>query len=120
MPPLAFVIDDNVVNQELMEWALEGLADVKIFGDGESACRSMREHQPAAIFLDLMMPGLSGLEVLERMKTDCPELVGRVIVVSASDDTKARSQAVAFGIAGFQPKPLSIDAIASAFKAIAA
>ena len=52
--------------------------------DGEAALAAIRRHRPAVAILDVMMPGLSGLEVCRAVRGD-PDLVGtRVIVISAN------------------------------------
>ncbi|MCC6919342.1 MAG: response regulator [Alphaproteobacteria bacterium] len=118
MLPRVLVVDDNEVNRQLIEWALEGLADVSALPDGVDCCKTIRATRPDVIFLDLMMPGCSGFEVLEQMQAQLPGDISKVVVVTARTDASARDQVAAFGVAGWEDKPLSIERIVSRFEAL--
>ncbi|MGE5095808.1 MAG: ATP-binding protein [Betaproteobacteria bacterium] len=65
------VVDDNRDAADSLGMLLEFLgAEVKIVHDGKSALEAMETFSPAAVLLDLGMPGMSGLEVARRMRED--------------------------------------------------
>jgi DNA-binding response OmpR family regulator len=65
------VIDDQKDLVELVRYNLEKDGfQVVPSGDGESGLALARAHQPTIIILDLMMPGMDGLEVCRRLRQD--------------------------------------------------
>jgi signal transduction histidine kinase/CheY-like chemotaxis protein len=98
------VIDDDATVHDLMAHSLtrEGFA-VATASSGVEGLRKAREIRPAAITLDVFMPGMDGWTVLNALKTD-PELAGiPVILLTISDD---RGRACLLGAAEFLQKPV--------------
>lgn len=80
--------------------------------NGREALDLMREARPDVVVLDLMMPVLSGWDVL-RERADDPELQKiPVIVVSANRDPEVAT-AVTSGICAFLPKPFDIGSLSA-------
>ena len=77
----ALVVDDSAVIRELIavNLELEGLA-VTMAGDGESALELARTTSPDVITLDVMMPRMTGFEVMERLRAQ-PETAGIPVVM---------------------------------------
>jgi signal transduction histidine kinase/DNA-binding response OmpR family regulator len=73
---------------------------------GEEGIALARELQPAAITLDLMLPGIDGIEVLKRLKADPKTRSIPVIIVSMTNN---RELAVAFGASDYFVKPVDYD-----------
>jgi len=76
----ALVVDDEPLVRERLRTLLAGHADVQVVGergDGPSALEAFRELAPDVVFLDIQMPGLSGLEVAEiwRREASLPVIV---------------------------------------------
>ena len=76
------VVDD----EHLIRWSLEQNLkkqgyDVLTAGSGEDALRLVREEQPDLVLLDIQLPGISGMEVLEKIKDFDDEII--VIMVTA-------------------------------------
>ncbi|HYD89323.1 MAG TPA: response regulator [Vitreimonas sp.] len=115
MQPNVLVVDDNPVNQQLIQWALEDVAQVYVTADGRETVAQALSLKPEMIFLDLMMPGFSGFDVIEQMRSQQPELLQRTIVISAQDDRETRNRVTTAGVAGFQKKPLEIDDVLRLF-----
>lgn len=81
------IIDDDAVARYVLKGLLilaagTGLAVVEA-GDGGEGLRRAREDRPQAIFLDLVMPDMTGFEVLDRLKAD-PATAGIPVVVHSS------------------------------------
>lgn len=80
--------------------------------NGRDALAIMREHQPDVVLLDLMMPVLSGWDVLRERNADPSLRRIPVIVVSANRDP-AVATAVDAGICAFLPKPFDIGTLSA-------
>lgn len=82
-------------------------------GDGESGLYLAREFRPTGVLLDVMLPGIDGWAVIERLKQDLQTRRIPVHFISAAEDTaKARD----FGAVGFLTKPVERDAVLAAFE----
>lgn len=76
---------------------------------GESAVDMMREHAPDMVLLDVWLPGMDGIETLEKLKeigSDTP-----VIMISGHGNIEVAVKATRFGAYDFLEKPLSLDKI---------
>lgn len=115
-PPRVLVVDDNEDHRFLTVRALQDVAgsqvDVDTANDGEEALdvvfgrgRFAGRPRPNLIFLDLKMPKVGGLEVLEQIKGD-PELrTIPVVVLTSSERTEDVSAAYERGGNSFVTKP---------------
>ena len=74
-PIHVLVVDDEAVLAELVSMALryEGW-DISTAGDGASAIAIARENPPDVVVLDVMLPDMSGLEVLRKLREQVPGL----------------------------------------------
>ena len=103
-------IDDSTVNNMLMEHILNSLGHETISViEGSEAIEKIREYQPDVIILDLMMPGKSGLDVLEDLRAE--GIQTPVIVITAMNSHDLRNQAFALGAADYQPKPVNANSL---------
>jgi CheY-like chemotaxis protein len=105
------VVDDDPSIRKMIIAALkrEGYAFLEA-PNGREALELMRSSRPDVVLLDLMMPVLSGWDVLRERNND-PELNRiPVIVVSANRDPEVAT-AVDSGICAFLPKPFDIGAL---------
>ncbi len=99
------VVDDEEINRIMMEGVLESDYEVLCARDGQSAMQMIRENRDtlSMILLDLMMPGMSGKEVLERIKAD-PQ-VHHIPVIVLTADLDAEVEILGMGASDFIPKP---------------
>lgn len=75
---------------------------------GEQALGHLTEQdQPEVVLLDIMLPGISGLEVLRRLKDLHPE--ARVIMVSSLTDPEVQAEAKTCGASGYVTKPFDLS-----------
>ncbi|APR05815.1 sigma-54-dependent transcriptional regulator [Thauera chlorobenzoica] len=102
------IIDDELALVRSLSFALknEGYA-VHGAHTGAQGLAAVGTVQPAAVLLDLRLPDMSGLDVLDRLLHDQPELP--VIMISAHGDTRAAVQAVKKGAADYLSKPFELD-----------
>jgi two-component system sensor histidine kinase/response regulator len=81
------IVDDNPKNRAICEEIFEEDFDLIHAEDGAAALRLIRERHPDVVLLDVMMPGINGYEVCQRMKADAETGHIPVIIVSAKGQT---------------------------------
>jgi DNA-binding response OmpR family regulator len=108
MPKKTILIcDDEATLRELVRVSLDGEYDFAEASDGLVALELARELTPDAVVLDLMLPRLSGLEVLAEMRADDRLKSVPVLVMTAWNDTM--ESAIAAGADSFLTKPFDPD-----------
>ena len=102
------IIDDEEVVLDSCTMILEG-GDYQIntATDGELGLKLANELQPDLIFVDLKMPGISGFEVIERIREIDPTVV--VIVITGYATVSSAVEAMQKGAYDFLPKPFTPD-----------
>ena len=102
------VVDDEPEFRAVLVEYLQGKGfEVLQAGGGEEALRRFPEFRPHIVLLDIMMPGLSGVETLRRIKTLQPGTA--VIMVSAIEDQEAARQTLVLGAADYVAKPVDFQ-----------
>jgi len=99
------VADDHPLFREAVVRAIKERPDLELVGeaaDGRAALEAIRTHRPDVAVLDLKMPALDGLQVLNAVRRD--ELPTRVVLLSAFLDGPVAFEAVAGGAAAFLSK----------------
>jgi DNA-binding NtrC family response regulator len=109
LQPLVLVVDDELGPREALRAILHGHYRVLMAMEGEQALRMVAHEPVEVVLLDLRLPGLSGLHVLERMKALKPEL--EVIVVTGSDPYGAELEAVRLHAFAYLTKPFNVSCI---------
>jgi len=109
----ALVIEDDVGIRTLVTHLLErAKVHVKTAEDGAKALELVRQHPFEVIVLDLMMPTMNGFDFLDTLRAERPELVAKVIVVTARTD---RGEApVCDGVFTMLRKPFDITELLNA------
>ncbi len=100
--------DDHQVMREALRLLLETQADFKVvaeIGDGLEAVQSVKNYQPDILIVDMMMPGLSGLDVARRTRQVSPAT--KVIVLSMYDAESYVVDALAAEVSGYVLKKSS-------------
>lgn len=86
------VVDDDRMTRMLIPALLaERNWDVQQAGDGGEAIERLGQKEPDVLVLDLMMPNVSGFDVIEHLKAKRPHLLRRTIVLSGLAGEKAAS-----------------------------
>ena len=105
---LVLVVDDNVNNLLLMGEVLDGSYAVRLARSGAQALQeAAREPQPALILLDVMMPGMDGFEVIERLRADAKTAGIPVIFVTAKETYEDEEQGLRLGAVDYVTKPIN-------------
>ena len=102
-----------------MRALLQGLAGYEIVAeaaDGEQALRLCRELRPDIALIDIGLPGLTGLEVAQRLHEEDAGI--RVLIVSAHSDEEYVRQALRLEVAGYLSKDSTTEELEVALKAV--
>ncbi len=114
------IADDHPLYREGLARALSGRPDLELVGeagDGRAALEMIHRLSPDVAVLDMSMPGLRGLEVVESLTRDGAST--RVLVLSAAVESSLVYAAVAAGAAGYWSKDADRTAICDAIAAVA-
>lgn len=107
------IIDDEPLVRDLLvsyvEWADLGIQVVDTCEDGLQALTSIRELHPDIVLTDISMPGLDGIELLEKLREE--ELECEVIIVSVSSDFAHAQRAVQLGAFDYLLKPIGAETL---------
>lgn len=99
------LVDDHAVVREGYRRLIERRADLHVAaeaGDAEETLRCLRQHPIEVVVLDLSMPGMSGIELIQRILQRFPET--RILVFSMHRDPLYASQAIRAGALGYVTK----------------
>lgn len=107
-PPLILIIDDEASIRDGCRQSLEksGYA-VSDAADGGEGIRIAREIEPDVALIDLKMPGLSGMEIIEILSRDLPDMV--LIMITGFATIVSAVEAIQKGTYDYLPKPFSPD-----------
>jgi adenylate cyclase len=106
------VVDDNELNRDMLSRRLGGRGfEVEIAEDGERAIARIEQQAFDLVLLDVMMPGLSGIEVLSRLRERWPESDLPVIMATARDSTEDVVEALRLGANDYVTKPLDFPVV---------
>lgn len=104
------VVDDDPVVGKSFDRVLSGKGYAVITAPtGEEALKKLSSETYDMVFTDIRMPGMSGIEVAERIKASQPWLPVVIVTGYGSEENEARAEAA--GVSGFLRKPLSPEMI---------
>jgi CheY-like chemotaxis protein len=119
-PGRILVADDQEMNRMLLRHYLEaeGFAVTGV-ACGEEVMEALdRRPLPAAVLLDVLMPGADGFEVCRRIKSDPATLAIPVVLVTGLDNRSDRARAAAAGADDYLPKPLNRKRLVARVRAL--
>jgi DNA-binding response OmpR family regulator len=99
------VEDDPTVSEVLQAYLARAGFDALVAADGPAALAEWERRQPAVVILDLLLPGLSGLEVLRRRRAE--DDAAAVIILSALGEEDDRLLGLELGADDYMVKPFS-------------
>jgi two-component system invasion response regulator UvrY len=113
------VVDDHPIVRGALRRLLAGESgmEVREAANGRQALSDFKEDQPALVILDLNLPGLSGLEVITRLKAADPD--ARILVLSMHDDEIHVTRALQAGAAGYISKNAPPEQILEGIRRVA-
>lgn len=105
------IVDDNRELCDILQSYFDLVDGIDLCGiayNGEEALRKIARLQPDVILLDIIMPQLDGLSVLEKLQDQPPEHPPRVIVASAIGQEVVTNRALALGANYYMIKPIQL------------
>jgi two-component system NarL family response regulator len=108
------IVDDAELFREALRAAFvqEGFEVKAVAADAMRAIDVAREHQPDLVMLDLLMPGMSGVEVVGAIIKSCPNT--RVVLLTSSESAKDLLAAVKAGASGYLTKDTPLPRLVAA------
>jgi DNA-binding response OmpR family regulator len=116
--PHVLVVEDEAPLRELIVVTLGDEYDCEEVGDGETALAVLEERPPDLVFLDVMLPGIGGIDILRKMRADPRLRDVPVVVVSAWQGAEDVKVALESGADRFVAKPFRVDELASVADAL--
>lgn len=102
------LVDDEVEFITTLAERLE-LRDItaRVAYDGESALREVNANEPQVMILDVMMPGIKGIDVLQRVREEHPRV--QVILLTGQGKTRDGIEGMRYGAFAYLTKPLDLE-----------
>ncbi len=100
------IVDDEVGARESLKMILKNDYEVFLAKDAEEAFLQIKAHSPDVILLDIILPDLDGLKVLERIKQNDPDMI--VIMITATKTVKTAVEAMKLGAYDYVTKPFHV------------
>lgn len=115
------LVDDHALFRSGIRSLLQRHADFSIVGeaaDGVDGIKRAKQLQPDVVLLDLNMPGMSGVETLQLLLQDCPDMA--VIMLTVSEEAEDLTRALQAGARGYLVKNIEADFLVRAIRRVAA
>jgi len=117
--PRVLVVEDEVAIQELLRYSLEQSAfEVNVVDNAEQALSEIRGELPALVLLDLMLPGMSGVALAKRLRTEQRTRELPIIMVTARAEETDRVQGLDIGADDYVTKPFSPKELIARIRAV--
>ncbi|MEA3373715.1 MAG: response regulator [Campylobacterota bacterium] len=103
----AMIVEDDIRANEKLSNSLNNYFKAMYSAyNGEEALNIYRKRKPQVVFIDITMPGMSGLEVAEKIRKNQKDQI--IIFISASDQPKHLAKAIELGALDFISKPCNM------------
>ena len=114
------LVDDHAVVRMGFKMLLETASDIKVIAEaenGETAIKAYMEHKPAVVVMDITMPGMGGLEAIERILAK--DSNAKILVLSAHEDSVHPKRVLNAGAMGYLTKRSAAEELIKAIHIIA-
>ena len=114
------LVDDHAVVRMGFKMLLETSSDIKVIAEaesGEEAIKTFAEHQPDVIVMDITMPGIGGMEAIERILAK--ESNTKILVLSAHEDSVHPKRVLNAGAMGYLTKRSAAEELIKAIQSVA-
>lgn len=114
------LVDDHAVVRMGFKMLLETSDDIKVITEaenGEEAIKAYMEHKPDVIVMDITMPGMGGMEAIERILNKEPS--AKILVLSAHEDSVHPKRVLNAGAKGYVTKRSAAEELIKAIRAVA-
>lgn len=113
-----YIVEDDLEIRELESYALTSSGfDTGCFAEGESFLRELRREKPALVLLDVMLPGKSGLELLQIIRSEADTAQLPVILVTAKSSELDTVRGLDMGADDYISKPFGVMELVSRVRA---
>jgi two-component system response regulator HydG len=102
-PDILVVDDERIVRESLFHWFKNGGYTVATAASGREALEKMARHPAELLFVDVKMPEMNGIELLEKIKAEYPATV--VIIITAYGSIESAVEAMKMGASDYLIKP---------------
>jgi DNA-binding NarL/FixJ family response regulator len=113
--------DDHEIVRDGLKRILGACGDVEVAGEaanGDEALALVRAHDYDVALLDMSMPGLSGIDLVKRLKAEKPKL--KLLVLSMHGEPQYAARALKAGAAGYLTKDSAAEQLVGAIRKVAA
>lgn len=120
-PICILLVDDHTLFRSGIRSLLQRYPEFSVVGeasDGVEGIKRAKQLKPDVVLLDLNMPGMSGLETLQLLLQDCPDVA--VIMLTVSEEAEDLTAALQAGAKGYLIKNIEADFLVRAIKRAAA
>ena len=109
------VIDNDKEFTSLIDKFLRDICgyEVKVIPDGYNGILTAKRMMPELIILDVRMPAMNGLGILEKLKSDEDTAQIPIIILTGFDDDEIRNKALALKAADYLTKPIDLEVLRS-------
>ena len=114
------LVDDHAVVRMGFKMLLESDPDIKVVAEaenGESAIKQYVEHHPNVVVMDITMPGIGGLEAIERIVAK--DNHAKILVLSAHEDSVHPKRVLSAGASGYLTKRSAAEELIKAIRTVA-
>ena len=101
------IVDDELGVRESLRMALKGAYEVTAVGSAPEAVQALAASPPDVVLLDIVMPGVDGMALLEELRSRFPNLP--IIMLTATKTVKTAVQAMKLGAFHYITKPFDVD-----------
>ena len=116
LKPAILIIDDDRVFTESLSAVLSDDFKVITASAGEDGLFVVKTHEISLILLDLKMPGINGLQVLERVKAVKPDLP--IFIITGNGCYESAKRCADLNVQGFIEKPVDVEALLKRIKSV--
>jgi DNA-binding NtrC family response regulator len=103
------IVDDNDALRAALQAVFEDDYELEFAASGEEALMKYHRRTPQVVLMDYKMPGISGLETLQRLQGEAQK--SPVVLMSAYDEKPVVNTALAHGASDFVGKPFNVNQI---------
>ncbi len=114
------LVDDHAVVRMGFKMLLESDAEIKVIAEAESGEQSIQryvEHKPDVVVMDITMPGIGGLEAIERILAK--DNTAKILVLSAHEDSVHPKRVLNAGAMGYLTKRSAAEELIKAIRTVA-
>lgn len=114
------IVDDEPLIRELILQIMDEIEDVEIqtlqAGDGVEGLEIIRKEKPDIVFLDIMMPKMSGFEICRILKNEPPDWDMKIVMLTAKGQEVDKQTAKELGVKWYVTKPFKVNDIIKLFE----